>query len=166
MDQIMSLLKDFDPSAFLPKLNTVLGWVELIVRIAVMAGPLILLFFGLLSFLAPPKEANHKMGFRALWGMGSVEAWQFTQRLAGICWCVMGIVLTVVMAVICNGFRGMEMMAMVGVAAKCLLWELILVAVVYLGINITTIILFDWDGYRRSEIIDEDEYFDEEEEIR
>ncbi len=161
MDKIMSLLHNFDPAAFIPELNTVLGWIELGVRIAVMAGPLILLFLGLLNFLAPPKEANHKMGFRALWGMGSVEAWQLTQKLAGICWGVLGTVLTVVMAIICNSFRGMEPMAMVTEAGKCLVWELILVAVVYLGINVTMIILYDWDGNRRSRMIEEEEFYEE-----
>lgn len=162
MDKIMSLLHNFDPAAFIPKLNTVLGWIELGVRIAVMAGPLVLLFLGLLNFLAPPKEANHKMGFRALWGMGSVEAWQLTQKIAGICWGVLGIVLTVVMAIICNGFRGMDPMTMVTQAGTCLLWEFILVAAVYLGINVTMAILYDWDGNRRARIEEEEEYYEEE----
>ena len=102
MDAIMSLLQNFDFAAFIPGLNTVLGWIELGVRIAVMIGPLVLLFLGLLSFLAPTKEANHRLGFKAYWGMGSVEAWQFTQRLAGICWAVLGVGLTVIMALICR----------------------------------------------------------------
>ena len=62
MDAIMSLLQNFDFAAFIPELNTVLGWIELGVRIGVMIGPLVLLFLGLLSFLAPTKEANHRLG--------------------------------------------------------------------------------------------------------
>lgn len=149
MDAIMSLLQDFDPAAFIPELNTVLGWIELLARLSVMVGPLILLALGLFSFLAPPKEANHKMGFRTLWGMGSVEAWQFTQRLAGICWTALGFLLTVVMALICNSFRGLDTMQMVQSAGTCLLWEIGLIVASYIGINVTVIVRYDWKGNRR-----------------
>lgn len=146
----MSLLQNFDFAAFIPELNTVLGWIELGVRIAVMIGPLVLLFLGLLSFLAPTKEANHRLGFKAYWGMGSVEAWQFTQRLAGICWAVLGVGLTVIMALICNGFRGMEAPAMVSTAGTCLLWEIGLIGVSYIAINVVVALRFDWRGNPRS----------------
>ena len=97
------LMEDFDLKNYLPKLDTLWGTVELLIRIFVMAGPLILLGLGLWYFLAPPKEANHRAGFRTLWGMGSVEAWRFTQKVAGIAFSVVGFVLTVIMAIICNG---------------------------------------------------------------
>ena len=149
MDAIMSLLQDFDPAAFIPELNTVLGWIELLARLSVMAGPLLLLALGLLSFLAPPKEANHKLGFRALFGMGSVEAWQYTQRLAGICWTALGFLLTVVMALICNSFRNLDTMEMVRSAGVCLLWEIGLILASYIAINVVISLRFDWKGNRR-----------------
>lgn len=150
MDAIMSLLQDFDPARFMPELNTVLGWIELLARLSVMAGPLLLLALGLLSFLAPPKEANHKLGFRALFGMGSVEAWQFTQRLAGVCWTALGFLLTVIMALICNSFRGLDTMEMVQSAGTCLLWEIGLIVASYIAINVTVFLRYDWKGNPRS----------------
>lgn len=149
MDSIIALFENFDPAAFIPEVNTLLGQLELLARIAVMIGPLILLGLGLWYFLAPPKEANHHAGFRTLWGMGSVEAWQFTQRIAGICFAVLGFVLTVVMALICNGYRGMDVMDMLWSAVKCILWQIGLVLVATVGIHIAVIVFFDWKGNRR-----------------
>ena len=150
-DSIMSLLQDFDPSAIIPELDTVLGWVELATRLAVLAGPLVLLLLGLLYFLAPPKEANHHVGFRALFGMGGVEAWQYTQRLSGICCGGLGLVLTVVMGLICSTFSGAEAQDMVETAITCLWWELGLIALCYAGINIAVLRRYDWKGNRRQQ---------------
>lgn len=149
MEELKSLLNDFDLAALMPDLSTFLGKLELIVRIAVMVAPLALLGMGLLYFLAPPKEANYKLGYRCFWGMGSEEAWQFTQRLAGIVWSVLGLVLTVVMAIVSLRFHALEADAMTWLAVKCILWELGLVAVSILGINITLIALYDVKGVRR-----------------
>ena len=150
MDSIIALFENFDFAAFLPELDTLLGQLELTARIAVMIGPLVLLGLGLWYFLAPPKEANYRAGFRTLWGMGSVEAWQFTQRLAGICFAVLGLILTAVMALICNGYRGMDAMEMIWSAGKCVLVQIGLVLVITVAIHITVMIRYDWKGDRRS----------------
>ena len=151
MDELTALFENFDLKNYLPKLDTLWGTVETLLRIFVMAGPLILLGLGLWYFLAPPKEANHRAGFRTLWGMGSVEAWQFTQKAAGIAFSVLGFVLTVVMALLCNGYRNMTPDEMILSAAKSLLWQLGLVVVCTLALHILALILFDWKGVRRSE---------------
>ena len=151
LEQIKSLLEGFDIAAFLPELDTVMGWVEMLLRIAVMAGPLLLLGFGLLYLLAPPKEANYSLGFRCWWGMSSLDAWQFTQHIAGLVWSALGTGLTIVMALICNSFRRMEPMDMVWSAVKCLGWELALTAIACIAINVMVIVKFDKDGFRRNE---------------
>lgn len=149
IDSLKSLLSDFDPAKFLPDLSGALGVTELILRIAVLVGPLVILGLGLAYLLAAPKEANYSFGFRTWRGMASVEAWQFTQRVAGLCWTGLGLILTIVMAIICNGFRGMEMMDMVTKAALCLLWQVGLVLLSWLAIGILNIVLFDRKGVRR-----------------
>ncbi len=151
LDSLKSLFEGFDIAAFLPELTTILGWVETLLRLAVMAAPLLLLGFGLLYLLAPPKEANYSLGFRCWWGMSSLDAWQFTQKIAGMIWSVLGLILTVVMALICNAFRRMEPMDMVWTAVKCLGWELGLTLVATLAVNVIVIVVFDKDGYRRKE---------------
>ena len=138
--------------ALLPDLSTVLGWIELAARIAVMAGPILLLGFGLVFLLAPPKEANYGLGYRFWWGMASLEAWKFTQRIAGMVWSALGAVLTIVMALICSGFRDLEPMDMVWRAGSCLIWELVLVAVACIAINVVVMKKFDKDGFARDEI--------------
>ena len=149
IDSLKSLLSDFDPASFLPKLDTLLGKIELILRIAVMIGPLVLLVLGLLYLFASPKEANHHFGDRCYFGMGSMEAWAFSQKLAGIVWGALGLLLTIIMALIVNRYRTMEAEAMLWSAVKCILWEVGLTAVSTIGINVTVMWFFDRNGTRR-----------------
>ena len=149
LDALKALFEEFDLAAFLPDLTSITGWIETVLRVAAMVGPILLLGFGLLYLMAPPKEANHTLGYRFWWGMASLQAWQFTQKVAGFAWTGLGIVLTIAMAVCCNAFRRMELMDMVFFAGKCLLWELAAIAVSCLTINIIVICCFDRKGYRR-----------------
>ena len=75
MEALKALMKDFDPAALMPDLSAVLGRVEALIRLVIMAAPLVLLGLGLLYLLAAPKEANYKLGYRFYWGMASVESW-------------------------------------------------------------------------------------------
>ena len=148
-EDIKVLMDNFDPAALLPDLTTVVGKVEFITRIAVMAGPIVLLTLGILYFFAAPKEANYRFGYRCYFGMGSEEAWRFTQRFAGLVWGVLGLVLTVVMLIITGSFSGNPIMDIIGKGAKCLLWEGGLILVSILGINLTAILCYDRKGLRR-----------------
>lgn len=151
LDALISLFDGFDLTAFLPELDTLIGWIELLLRICVMAGPLLLLGFGLLYLLCPPKEANYSLGYRFWWSMASLDAWQFTHRLVGIVWSCLGLVLTVIMALICNAFRGMELMDMMWDSIACIGWEIGLTLVSCLAIDIVVVAVFDRSGYRRRE---------------
>ena len=155
MEALKSIFEGFDLAAFLPDLSSILGWVETVLRLCVMLGPLLLLGFGLLYLAAPPKEANYSLGYRFWWSMSSLDAWQFTHRLVGCVWTPMGLVLSVVMAVICNAFRSMEAMVMVETAAKCIGWELLLILGSCLIINLVVVIVFDRRGFRRFEYYEE-----------
>ena len=157
INSIKSIFESFDLAAFLPELDTFMGWVELVLRLAVMAAPLLLLGFGLLYLIAPPKEANYSLGYRFWWSMASLDAWQYTHRLVGFVWSGLGLVLTIIMALICNAFRRMAPMDMVWSAVKCLIWELVLVGLACLAINIQVMRVFDKDGFRRDEYDDEEE---------
>ncbi len=150
-ESISKFLDDFDISKLLPDLGTMLGKIDLVLRILVLLAPLVILALGLLYFLTPPKEANHSFGYRFYWGMSSVKSWRFTQKLAGAVWSVMGFVMLLVMALLCSRFKGMEAMAMVNLAVKYLFWELILIAVSCIAIDVVVIIFFDSKGNRRSE---------------
>ena len=149
IDDLKTLMDDFDPASLMPELDELTANLAPVMRIVVMAGPVLLLVMGLIYLLVPPKEANHYLGYRTWFGMGSVDAWRFTQRLAGGLWAVMGLVLTLVMAGRSGKFAGMEVMDLLWTAGKCVLWEAGLVAVSVLAINICAAIRYDSKGERR-----------------
>lgn len=151
MDFIKSLLSDFDISSLLPKLDSLLSKVELLARIVVMAGPVILLVLGLWYLLLPPKEANYAVGYRFFWGMSSVESWQFTQLVAGIVWSVLGLMLSLVMYLLSGGFRNKPLMDIVWKCVEYVFWEMGLLAVSCLIINLTVVFTFNSKGDRRRE---------------
>lgn len=149
IDDLKSLMDEFDPAALLPEIDTIVGKAELVMRIAIMVGPIILMVMGLMYLFASPKEVNYYFGYRCYFGMGSVDAWRFSQRLAGIVWGGLGLILTIVMVLICSSFRGMEVMDMVGSAVKCVIWQVVLVAAACLAINAVVAMRFNRRGERR-----------------
>lgn len=148
-EDIKVLMDNFDPAVLLPDLSTVVGTVEFLTRLAVVAGPIVLLTLGILYFLLSPKEANYHFGYRCFFGMGSQEAWRFTQRFAGIVWAVLGLILTIVMTVITGGFAGKPVMDIVSSGFTCLLWEIGLTVLSCLVINLTVMFRFDRNGLPR-----------------
>ena len=148
-EDIKVLMDNFDPAALLPDLSTVVGTVEFLTRLAVVAGPIVLLVLGILYFFLSPKEANYHFGYRCFFGMGSQEAWRFTQRFAGIVWAVLGLILTIVMTVITGGFAGKPVMDIVSAGFTCLLWEIGLTVLSCLVINLTVMFRFDRNGLPR-----------------
>ena len=78
--------------------------------------------------------------------MGSVEAWRFTQKLAGIVWTALGLVLSVIMFLISGSFRNMDGLVMLDKAVACILWEIGLMAAACVVINILLIIRYDRKG--------------------
>ena len=149
-DAVKGLMDNFDPASLLPDLSTVFGWMELVCRIAVLVGPIILVVLGIAYLFFSPKEANWYFGYRTYFGMGSVQAWRFTQRLSGILLGAAGLILTVVMLVISGKFPGMESNDMVWLALKCLLIEGVLALVINLAIGLVAMIRFDRKGEYRS----------------
>ena len=149
IDDLKTLMDEFEPATLLPELDTVLGKMELVMRVAVMIGPIVLLILGLAYLFLSPKEANHYFGYRCYYGMGSVEAWRFTQRLAGIVWSVMGLALIALMVLTSGGFRGMEVMAMVEKAVRCVLWQAGLVLASWVAINTIVALRYDAKGNLR-----------------
>ena len=154
-EDIKVLMDNFDPASLLPDLTTVVGKVEFITRIAVLVGPILLLVMGLLYFFAAPREANYRFGYRCYFGMGSEEAWRFTQRFAGLIWMVLGLALTVVMLILTGAFAGNPIMEIIGKGVRCLLWEAGLIFLSCLVINVTAMLLYDRKGLRRNRYDDE-----------
>ncbi len=150
IENIKDIMDDLDLAALMPSLEDVLGFAALFARIAVMVGPLVVLGLGLYYFLMPPKEATYQAGYRFRWGMGSPRAWRFTQRLAGSVWMGLGLVLTIVMAILSSNFQAAAPADMLWRAVKLLLWQGGLLLCSCIAINITVFALFDLKGNRRA----------------
>ena len=146
IDSIKEIMDAFDPASLLPELGDIFSLVTSVCQIAVMIAPIILLVLGVAYLLFAPKEANYYFGYRCYYGMGSVEAWRFTQRFAGLVLGDLGLILTGVMLVISMGFAGMDMMAMVWRAFWCLIWQGILALLANIAIWAVTFFRFDAKG--------------------
>ena len=149
LEGIKELMDAFDPAALLPDLGSVVGLVITAAKYAVLAGPLVLLGMGLAYLFLSPKEANYHFGYRCYFGMGSVNAWRFTQRLAGIVWAVLGLILTVVMVLRTGSYGEMDVMQVVESAISCLLWEIGIAAVSCVLINLIVMFTYNSKGYPR-----------------
>ena len=148
-DSIKQIMDEFDPAALLPDLSSVADLVGTVAGFAVVIGPVILLAMGLAYLFLAPKEANYHFGYRCYFGMGSVEAWRYTQRIAGLLWGALGAVLTVIALVTAMGYGGKEIMEVVDSAVTLLIWEAGLTIVSCLGINGLVMYHFDRNGGRR-----------------
>lgn len=153
-EALKSLINDFDPMKLIPDLGNLLGWLELAIRVSVMAGPVILLVLGVWYLLLPPKEANHFAGYRFYWGMGSVDAWRFTQRLAGIVWTALGLGLTVAAVLVTNQYPDMNAMEMAYSAVSHILLQIGLAFGSCIIMNIVLFFMFDRKGRRRFRKLD------------
>ncbi len=146
---IITKLFEIDFTAFVPELPVFLGLVRGLLVLAVLAGPISMVVLGGLYLFKPTPEANYRFGFRTYFGMGSVEAWQFSQRMAGLVFGALGIALTVIMLIVMLFFIGKNLQQ---IAAICLV-VLIIQAVLILAARLVVAFLarkyFDKDGNRR-----------------
>lgn len=149
VESIKALLDGIDPAALLPDLNKVFSSLEPVCRIAVLAGPVLILLLGLVYLILTPKEANYYLGYRCYFGMGSEYAWRYTQRLAGFLFTGTGLVLTVVMFFITSRFQSMELVDMVWRAAACLVVELAAALLLNVIVTLSAAFHFDRKGNHR-----------------
>ena len=151
VEDLKGLMDGFEPATLLPELDGILASLAQVARIAVLVGPIALLVLGLGYLLLSPKEANYIFGYRCTFGMGSVDAWRFTQRLAGIVWGLLGLVLTLVMFSLTGKFAEGEISQILDLSARYLIWEGVLAAVSCVVINTIVMIRFTYSGDRRKD---------------
>ena len=151
IEALIQLVNEFDFAKIMPELDSVMGWIDLFVRICVLAAPVAALFFGLWWLILPPKEANHHVGYRCYFGMGSVEAWRFTQKIAGILFTVLGVALLTISLLLSNRFPDLEPSVMLDKAVVCILWQIGITLVLSLLINLFVALRYDRNGDLRSE---------------
>lgn len=148
-EMLKSILSGFDLGSLLPDLGELFGGMAPLLRLVVLVGPVCMLVLGLLNWRKPAPEANYHQGYRCYFGMGSVEAWLFTQKLAGMAWTGLGGVLTLVMFIRCWGLGKLSGYEAVCSAVESLFWELGLLVLSMLVINVVVAVNFDRNGNRR-----------------
>ena len=146
MEKITELLNNFSLEKYIPKLDTLMGWIQWLVSLAVRLGPICILVLGIIYFLIPPKEANRKAGFRTYFGMGSVIAWNVTQRLAGILMIPTGLVLTIIAFVKVSKFPDYDLMTMADAAFQAVKGQAICALIIYVLMFLLTAVLFNRNG--------------------
>ena len=146
IESIKELMDAFDPASLLPELGDIFSTITTICQIAVMVGPILLLVLGLAYLFFSPKEANYYFGYRCYFGMGSVEAWRFTQRLAGIVLGLSGLILSGIMLLLSAGFPDMTPVEMVWRAFWCLIWQAVIALLANGGIWLAAFLRFDARG--------------------
>ena len=148
-EAIKKTFEDFDLAKLLPQIDSIFDKITVLCRVCVMIGPVLLLILGLCYLLLAPKEANFYFGYRCYYGMGSVHAWRFTQRIAGLVLGGLGLVLTVIMAILSLGFGSMEVEALLWRTVWCLVWQAVLTLLATLAINSLAMFWFNRKGELR-----------------
>ena len=146
---IITKLFDLDLSKFVPAMPVFLGALRALLVIIILAGPILLVTLGAMYLLRPAPEANFKYGFRTYFGMGSVEAWKFSQKIAGLAYGGLGAILLLVMFIIVLTFFGKDLFQIANSAIICLLWQAGLTLIARITVSIMCYIYFDKEGNRK-----------------
>ena len=149
IENIKQLMDGLDIAALLPDIMDIMNGIALLTQIALFLAPLILLGLGLYYFLLSPKEANFTTGYRCYYGMGSEEAWRFTQRLAGVIWTLAGITMTLGVVLLRYRFAALDLSQLMWTAIFCLLLQGAIVLVLRALIHFIVLLRYDRKGNKR-----------------
>ena len=148
MDFITKLF-DLDLSKFVPEMPAFLGGLRALLVLAILIGPILLVALGAMYLLRPAPEANFKYGFRTYFGMGSIEAWQFSQKIAGLAFGGLGAVLLLIMFIVVLTFFKKDLFQIANTAIVCLIWQAVLALIARIVVSILCWTYFDRNGDRR-----------------
>lgn len=149
MGAITAFLESFDISALLPALGDFISDLRFWAGLFMLIGPIIMGLLGLWYYFLPTKEANHHVGFRIFYGMGSQEAWKYTQRMAGWFFMIGGGALTVISIILVIIFSGNEPMTMATSAFIFMIIEAVIAFGLWITLQVLTIMRYDQNGQRR-----------------
>ena len=135
--------------AIIPRLDALLRDMRLWMGLAMLLGPVIFICLGLYYRKWAPPEANHKLGYRTYFGMGSVSAWKYTQKLAGKVWTGVGIGLAVLAVVGVVLVLILQPSAGTAAALVILIIEFIAALAAYSTVEITVLVRYDINGKKR-----------------
>ena len=146
MDKIMNFIDEVSLEKLVPEIDSILDCILWLMQWAVKLGPICILVLGLIYMLLPPKEANRYFGFRTYFGMGSISAWLFTQRVAGAVMTLTGLVLYLLANNAAKTFAGMDQMEVTEKAIGLLKGQIIAILVIYVVMFLLTFVMFKRNG--------------------
>lgn len=149
MEAITGFLESFDIAKLLPELGAFISDLRFWAGFIMLIGPLVMLGLGLWYFFLPTKEANHHIGFRTHFGMGSIKAWRYSQRLAGLFYMIAGGVLTVLMIIFIIILSAGEPMAMATTAFILLIIQAVAALAVWITLQVLIGKRYDENGNLR-----------------
>ena len=149
MSKIMDLLKEFDIAGMFPEMGKFLHTLTVLLRVILLAGPVVMTALGVIYFFFPPKEANYSLGYRSNWSMSSVEVWTYAQRIAGLLYMCLGGLLTFAMTIVIIVIRNSEPISMLTTSLICLLIQVALVVASWIVIEIFLRRYFDVNGNKK-----------------
>ena len=146
---ISGFFETLDPTQLLPAAGTLLTICTILIVISLLVGPILLFLAGQKYLKAPSPLPNYKTGFRTYFGMGSKAAWDYSQRLAGAIWSILGGVLTVAMVVVCLIFFTMNLAQIAYTALICMIIQASLALLSWAVVAILVTINYDKNGQLR-----------------
>ena len=149
MDKIISFFDKSSLDKILPKLDSVIDVMQKMMQWAIKLGPICILVLGLIYLLIPPKEANRHFGFRTYFGMGSIPAWLFTQRVSGTLMSVVGLCLYLTANKAAKAFVSMDFMEITEKALAIMKVQIISALVIYVFMFLLTAVMFNRKGVCR-----------------
>ena len=145
----ISKIFDFDFGSLIPELSAFLQFLRTIIALALLAGPIAMMIMAAFYLFKPAPEANFDRGYRTFYGMGSTEAWVFSQKIAGLAFGGLGSLLLVAMFIVILCFRGDTLMQVAITAMICLIIQIVLIGAARITVAVLCGRFFDKDGQRR-----------------
>ena len=109
MKAMFSPADNFGINDLLPDMGGFLGDIRFYLCLFLLIVPILMVVIGAVRLFWPAKEANHTVGYRTFFGMGSVYAWRVTQWLSGILFGAVGAILLLLAIIQCFAMGGREL---------------------------------------------------------
>ena len=146
MEKITEILDKLDLAKFVPELDKLLELALKATRFAVRVGPMCILLLGIIYLFLHPNEANHKAGYRTFFGMGSVHAWRFTQRVSGFIMILVGLFLNGSAKKAAEGFSIQNSDEMISQAIDLIKVQLLWAVIILVFMALLTTVMFNAKG--------------------
>ena len=146
MEKITEILDKLDLAKFVQELDKLLELALKATRFAVRVGPMCILLLGIIYLFLHPNEANHKAGYRTFFGMGSVHAWRFTQRVSGFIMILVGLFLNGSAKKAAEGFSIQNSDEMISQAIDLIKVQLLWAVIIIVFMALLTTVMFNLKG--------------------